>query len=66
MGVGVGAGGEVVIDDVGDVAKVESAAGDVGGYHELDVEFLEAIEEGGASVLFEAAVDEADGFELLV
>lgn len=45
VGVGIGVGGEVVVDDVGCVGKIESAAGEVGGDHDLDFHFAEAVKE---------------------
>ena len=45
VGVGIGVGGEVVVDDVGCVGKIESAAGEVGSDHDLDLHSAEAVEE---------------------
>lgn len=45
VGISIGVGGEVVVDDVGCVGKIESAAGEVGGDHDLDFHFAEAVEE---------------------
>jgi len=65
MGVGIGVGGEVVVDDVGCVGKIESSAGEVGSNHDLDFHFAEAVEERGSPGLVEAAMDEFGGGELL-
>ncbi len=45
VGIGIGVGGEVVVDDVCCVCKIESSAGEVGGDHDLDLHFAESVEE---------------------
>jgi len=45
VGICIGVGGKVVIDDVGCVGEVESAAGKVSGDHDLNLHSAEAIEE---------------------
>ncbi len=44
MGVNIGVDGEVVVDDVGCVGEVETAAGEVGCDHDLYFHSAEAIE----------------------
>ena len=57
MGVNKGVEGKVVVDDVGDVRKIEPASGDVSCDHKADLLLAEAPEDRGAPVLVEPAVD---------
>jgi len=65
VGICVGVGGEVVVDDVGCVGKIESSAGEVGGDHDLYFHFTEAVEQRGSPGLVNSAVDKFGGGELL-
>ena len=51
VGVDVGVKREIVVDDVGDVRKIEAAPGHVRGDHKADLLLAETAEDGGASLL---------------
>ena len=45
MGIGIGVAGEIVVDDVARVGKVQSAAGEGRSDHDLDFQFTKSIEQ---------------------
>ena len=51
VGVDFGVKGKVVVDDVGDVRKIQAAPGHVCGDHKADLLLAEAAEDGGAPLL---------------
>ena len=51
MGVDFGVEGKVVVDDVGDVRKIQAAPGHVRSDHKANLLLAEAAEDGGAPLL---------------
>ena len=60
VGVDFGVKGKVVVDDVGDVRKIQAAPGYVCGDHKADFLLAEAAEDGGAPLLVQPTVDDID------
>jgi len=65
VGIGISIAGEIVIDDVTRVGKVQSAAGEGRGDHDLDFEFTKTIEKRCSSGLIESSVNDFCGGKLL-